>query len=311
MKTYRSQPWGLALLGLLLASACGEDFDPYGRITEFRVLALRADPPDVRSGERTRIEALVVGTATTALVQYRWRWCPLIGSPNQGFECLLDEATLGAFLPPGVELPSFELGQAASAELAYPSSPEALSALCDALSRTDIPNFQSQVSCDDGFEVYVRLDAEFEGRTQSVLKTVRFLIDPDATPNANPTQLSLDLPARVERDEDIDLRVNLDSADAETYEGVPRDDPGGEARELRERLIVSWFATAGTFDPERDSFIDGERDLGEAEETTWTSPLPADFDRDEVDFFVVLRDDRGGTTWTDGALQLAEGGSSP
>jgi hypothetical protein len=68
-----------------------------------------------------------------------------------------------------------------------------------------------------------------------------------------------------------------------------------EARALsvrREAMVVSWFATAGSFDAERTGHPEDEADQRESA-NVWTAPSTPG----EVTLWVVLRDDRGGVGW--------------
>jgi hypothetical protein len=38
---------------------------------------------------------------------------------------------------------------------------------------------------------------------------------------------------------------------------------------------------------------------------TWTSPLPSTLPEGTVDVYAVIRDDHGGVSWSQGALQVA------
>ena len=296
---------GKLVLFAVLAGACADDLDPYGRVLGFRILALRAEPPELHVGQETVVDAFVVGV-DPATVEYRWSWCPFLGEPASGFACAVDEIALQAALPPGVRLPTFDRGSGATANFAYAVPTEVIVGLCSALQGLEVPDFQSRTQCDGGLDIYMRLDATANGQTISALKEVRLSTDPSRPPNQNPRTLEIALRnggpedlvrSDLLRNEQIELRAALDPEDAENYLGVPVGDPGGEIRPLRERLIVSWFSTAGSFDPERDAFLDGERSLEEASRTRWTTPLPADAPSAQVDLFVVLRDDRGGATW--------------
>ncbi|MEM6731722.1 MAG: hypothetical protein AAF658_09205, partial [Myxococcota bacterium] len=93
-----------------------------------------------------------------------------------------------------------------------------------------------------------------------------------------------------------DLVAEVPEESAESYPG--------EDGVVRERLILSWFTTAGELGSERDTFIDGERGFDEARDVEWTAPPPGDAVDGAVDFYVVVRDDRGGVNWTEGSLTV-------
>lgn len=67
-----------------------------------------------------------------------------------------------------------------------------------------------------------------------------------------------------------------------------------ETREVvrrREAITVSWFATGGAFDTDRSAR--GEDEMETTSDDGWTAPAEAG----KVMLWVVLRDDRGGTSW--------------
>jgi hypothetical protein len=66
----------------------------------------------------------------------------------------------------------------------------------------------------------------------------------------------------------------------------------------RETLRASWFATAGVFRDSRSSLVRGAD--GAWSGNVWTAPSRAQ----SVTLWVVLRDDRGGTTWQTYALEV-------
>jgi hypothetical protein len=86
-----------------------------------------------------------------------------------------------------------------------------------------------------------------------------------------------------------DCRTPLGCGGAETYVAF---DPASRAVvSRRETMRVTWFATAGSFGEERTGRT--SEDLGRESQNAWTAPLAAG----DVVVWVVLRDDRGGTSW--------------
>ena len=56
----RNDNWfrGLLLAGALAQTACGSDFDPGSRVTDFRLMAVQADAPFAAPGEQVHVKAL-------------------------------------------------------------------------------------------------------------------------------------------------------------------------------------------------------------------------------------------------------------
>ncbi|MCA9521234.1 MAG: hypothetical protein KC609_09685 [Myxococcales bacterium] len=71
----------------------------------------------------------------------------------------------------------------------------------------------------------------------------------------------------------------------------------GEVRDERERIVYNWYATEGGFSPDESGGRKGILGSGETDvdpKTTWNSP---DDYTGEVTFWVVIRDERGGSSW--------------
>src|SRR5262249_11897702 len=69
----------------------------------------------------------------------------------------------------------------------------------------------------------------------------------------------------------------------------------------REVLTISWFATRKSFEFSRSGYAPPPL-APERTDTTWTDDTGM---AGRVRFWVVMRDDRGGVGWTDGALEVA------
>jgi hypothetical protein len=67
----------LLLLFAVAASSCSPPFDPLSKLDSLRVLAMRADPPEVRPGGATLITALLHEPLGLGTAQRRWRACLL------------------------------------------------------------------------------------------------------------------------------------------------------------------------------------------------------------------------------------------
>ncbi len=67
----------------------------------------------------------------------------------------------------------------------------------------------------------------------------------------------------------------------------------------REGIRVSWFSTAGDFEHDRTGSSEAEADVTTSD-NTWTAPG----DKGPVPLWVVLRDDRGGSSWVEGQVDV-------
>jgi len=167
---------GALLLGIL-GTSCGRVFDPYWRIVDFRVLALRTSEPELRPGETAIIDALTFSPDGDP-IEYQWEWCPFRTQPSQSFECPFTKDELDqlfreqANLPDGFSLPipDFDLGTNPTAELAYPATPALIRGFCESLQSAleDLPPQIAAtvpvVDCKRGLDVSLRLTARSGGK---------------------------------------------------------------------------------------------------------------------------------------------------
>lgn len=124
--------------------------------------------------------------------------------------------------------------------------------------------------------------------------TVRFRLQPD------PGQTPLDQLDRLSEAFTATRTEALDDGTTRTF-----------TVQTREQLLFSWFSETGLFDASRTGFLpdtiqNSDRPDGipiaEAWDTTrenfWEAPKPGDFPGGETRIYLVVRDGRGGTSWT-------------
>lgn len=216
MSKYPKLAMVLAAAGLL--GACTPEFDPFWRITDFRVLAIKSSEPQLRPGETATLEAL---TSSSEPIEYAWEWCPFRTSAGDRFECPFTRDELEEIIveqsdgqiPEDFDLPipDFDLGNEAQAQLDYPGSEPLLRAYCESLQGflTDAPealeNLVPTVDCDRGFEITVRLVARsgdkeiVSGKRLAIWLEPRDGITPDQT-NENPVVSAIEIRPRSESD---------------------------------------------------------------------------------------------------------------
>jgi hypothetical protein len=299
----------LSLLGLGLATGCGPDFDPYNRLTGLRVLAIQSDPAAPGPGETTTLTPLVFTPEPGAAVTYAWSWCPFPGEASAGYPCQVTREQLMMMTGGAVNVPSFDLGAGPTAMLAHTIDPMVLRALCGGQ-----PGVPQIADCEGGFPVQVRVKVASAGDEVDTVYTLRLRID--SPPNANPkidglaaVIEAMDRPIGAEpvvtltRNKETAIKTLVSEAQSETYPG--KNDDGQPDPNARERLFVSWFVEGGDTKDEVTGYIPGRTELKVLQENKWSAPKTKDYAKDTARLYVVLRDNRGGVSWTSGIVRLA------
>ncbi len=306
----------LIAVGALALVGCESDFTPYEELDRPRLLAIAADGSELAPDDATTLSALV----TEANATYQWSWCPLVGTADEGYPCLVTEAELQAAIDAAigagqVTVPPFDLGTADTATLDHAIPPAVWQGFCQALQESPLPGPVEFPRCDDKFEVSILLDVDVDGAPQRGRREVALLYDDSAPPNATPL-----IAGAVAIDPDTNERIDLDGGtlrrgvtytleldigadQIETYARVPVE--GGPAEMVLEDLRASWFHDeGGELDHAATSFLDGSTDLDDLRTNEYTTPTAEERAADTARLFVVLRDDRGGTSWLEATVVL-------
>lgn len=300
----------ISLLLLVAAAAgCADEFDPYEDVRTPRLLAIAADPPTVAPGDSVAFSTLVTEAGAT----HRWSWCPLVGSGAEGYPCLVEQAQVQAAvdqaLGPGqVTVPDFDLGTGDTASLEHAIPPEVWIGLCEALSDGALPPGIPLPACEDGFDVAVRVDVTMGQTVITGTRELRLLFDGAVGVNRAPVATGLvaihpDTGAEIaiadagtatlERGVEYGLRLDLADDQAETV--------GSEVEKLR----ISWFHQGGEIDRSATG-SNATTTLAEARENDWLTPLAEDWPETTARLFLVVRDDRGGTSWLLRSVELSQ-----
>lgn len=250
MRPFRAWPL-LILLGLSsLLPACGPEFEPYWRILDFRILAIRTSEPQQRPDEVATIEALAYTTPGNE-IEYQWEWCPFRTSASDRFECPFTREEIeeiireqaGDDLPDDFEIPlaEFDLGNERSFEFPYPAPEPLLREYCQSFQAflTDAPpeiaNVVPTVDCDRGFEATVRLVANSGGKEIIAAKRINLWLRPtgeDAIDQENGNPDIVDLEIRPEftrdaeylREQGIEWVVDPSRPKSEWWVRIPEDE---------------------------------------------------------------------------------------
>ncbi|HTV17574.1 MAG TPA: hypothetical protein VMG12_02860, partial [Polyangiaceae bacterium] len=102
--------------------------------------------------------------------------------------------------------------------------------------------------------------------------------------------------APIAADTRVALSVAWRPEDAEAYVWI--DPVTATLQTRRESMLVSWFATAGSFARDRSEVAEGDASTGAT--NTWQAPL----EPGPVVFWAVLRDSRGGTAFVERTISV-------
>ena len=271
------RPALLFALAALLAG-CPANLEEQSRVSKLRVLAVRADPAELvltadGGPPATTLTALAVEPGGTP-IDLRFALCrEITGAPSPTLPC---PGALGIELPDAGPL-SARLDLADPAIVAFASAAQLDGGAFDAGSGI-------QQILDEGVPLLIGFTASAGPQRLDGFSVVTLRSDARGPADANPQVL--------------DLRIG-DGGVIQTKEIVrlqpvtaPKDDPA-------KKYVFSFFATAGEISSLRSTDTTA---TGQPAETwvEWTAPdAPA-----TVQFWVVLRDDRGGVAWLARAAQV-------
>ena len=298
------------------AAACSPSFTPPELIDKLRVLALRNDPVNPNPGETTTFEALIYTPPSAAAldISYAWSWCPLLGDPNNGYACPLTQADLQDVADSMglTDAPPLTLGTAATQDFENQFPTDALAELCqDGINGVPI-------DCQGGFPVRVNLTVTQGGTARLATTVLQLPTSAGAVSNVNPVfdptgpalaavlggvEQAISEPATLTlpRLQETDLRAHVTDDQAESYVSIDND---GRPTLSRENLQLDWFVETGAVEFFQTGYLPESTDLTQFLENTWTPGSTADYARNQARLIVVLRDNRGGASWTEGAVNL-------
>ena len=301
------------ILAAALAGGCSPGFDPYNRLTEMRVLALKSDPVAPAPGETTTLSSLIYLPSGEEIASLRWSWCPFAGNATDGYPCLITEEELAQLGGGSAEdIPPFDLGDGETAALEHTLDPDLLAAVCR--------NTEDQpvvLDCDGGFPVQIKLTVRSQsGEEVDSVRTLRLRFSDEHDPNQNPwaegllavldggeTDIGSEPTVTLPRSTETVVRAKVPADVIETYTGT---DDNGAPEEKLEQIILTWFVESGDTKSMRTTFIDGIEPLEDAVENEWTPDGPEDYPGDTSQIVVVVRDDRDGVAWQTGVVSLRD-----
>jgi hypothetical protein len=313
-----------ALLALVcFIFGCGETFKPESVVADFRVLGIKAEPADLRPGDTTSLTALVADPKR-APTERTLLWLSCDPDPfGAGRNACSDIAQLqdlsqivtndgSVSFPPGMRTAGF-------GDLVAYTAPSDLFSVLAADDRRRLTGTVAQILMLAVAEAVSPLATQEDrdallGRIQRkevpfIASLFRIRVSEDPQRNTNPTLESISVGGRPVRFDGSLLRVSstqesawVTRAPASAFETYDLLTPtGSEARS--ESLLASYYTTVGRFSRERVS-------LGNNIESFYRPPgfenndeLPDDR---QGQFFVVVRDTRGGQVWTQVGFYLCD-----
>lgn len=318
MKSFLFDPtrWGgPALVFASLATGCGNDFDPSSRVNTLRVLAVRADLPYAQPGDTVSLDTLSHDPDGRTLT-WGWAVCenPEDASTLGCVEALRRRAARGedVRLTTGESLDRFTvtIPDDALTRAPKPLPGRALEGVVavacpgtlEDLIRTDTtPEDPLPFVCRDGrgrrlstFDFVVGMKRIFvRGKDRNANPEIaRVTWDGEDWPETHIPTVSA-CAKQTNKTDDCDAklrhRVQVKATPESAESGT---DETGESFE--EQLVVQYYADDGTF-------ADDVR-IAASPETDWVAGPNAR--GKELHFWLVLRDDRGGVTWTERRVQV-------
>lgn len=310
--------WRLAgVVGALLLAAgaggCDTGFESPEIVLDLRVLGVEAEPPEVVTDvdpERpwnatwapVTLTALVADPYETRGLGFAMRACP----PTRSLRCDDEDA------------PVLDLGSGLAGDPEVTGGGDVRGLL-----EVEFGLLEAAVRADDlegfgGVKIQVEIRIAPEGAPEQEVVASKFVLfsprlPPERVANTNPTMIEILAdgvpwpPGRcgetgptleVAPEQIVELQPVEGEGARETYV-VPTFDGG--ARTFTEYLVYSWFATAGSFSPGRSG---GPTDLfGNVPltRTRWRAPAEP---QEAIPFWIVQRDERGGTSWTERCLRV-------
>jgi len=275
-------------------AACSPTFtDRPSLISGPRLLAVRGEPAEARSGDTVAYELLVADADAS---KAQWQYC---NTPKP-----LDENNIVATGCLDGQLPAIGTGSRVSAvlpanacQLFGPDPPPPVQGKPPLRPRDpDVSGgyyqpVRIQVGGVTGFGLErITCNLASAGAEISIDFARRY------TANLNPVLMGVSPTAPVQAGQSVTLTASWTPESAEKY---PVYDLAALALvDHREALRVSWFATAGAF--EHDTTGRGEEELETFADNRWTAPKQTGM----VTMWVVLRDSRGGVAWIERDVEV-------
>ena len=299
------------MAGLFSLSACGDDgLDAKSVLKNYRVLAMRSDPPALTLTEPTEISLYDfhpgdLDSSGRPDIEYQWKICPFsLGSVTQ-YKCLFDEVSLDALVQIGAgetqadDVDDLRESRPQATSTLKMTANDLLSLLGDDLQmqmeqlEMGAGMLGSDLSFFDAGQIilYIKLEVKIVGEQDfSAVKSLPLILNADVQVNENPDLIGIDadlltMPTELRVDQDVKLEAQFSNTTSEEY--IPLLSAEAESQDQEpelqtESLLFSWYTTSGTFD----------KPIRLAEDTSTNLTLGEDSGNHRI--YLTLRDGRGG-----------------
>jgi hypothetical protein len=275
-------------LAVLLAAGCSSTFTPASVVEDLRVLAIVAEPPEVRPpaapgdpNETVTLRAVAVAPPATpggparapAAADVAWSFCPFSIGASSGYACAVPSCET-ALLP---------------VNGSFTVDPIARSLACLAALGGALPGAPAGSGLPQQIEVLVRYQATLDGVAREAVQRIPvWTTAPPATVERNLNPVIADVTTGADCTAaagscavgSVPITVSIDPASFQPY-------PAGD-RTAVETVVVSFFTTAGRFKDER-----GQATAGAPQTSVLLEAKELGGAREAL-VWVVARDLRGG-----------------
>lgn len=284
-------------LFFLVFSGCVKEFESQSRIDKFRIVAVKLQPPSALPGEMIRVTPVVSDPSNGKSPIIVFLVCEPF--PHQtGRQCLEGGGIFTTYIGDKLE---FEAGQLQEGKMRK----EVYVTVLACAGSIIIPDFEE-------------LEYKFCAGGPSDIAIKKVLIESREDRNCNPeiARVEFHLKGGEERVVlqpgdgpfsagcnngcgQVDIKVYLPRESIQEYEVVRF----GENQREVEALFVSWFSTAGSFSHSRTfNYKNKDGEIVFSNDYDFPTSNSEDFTGDDIDFYFVVYDGRGGvdyftTTW--------------
>jgi hypothetical protein len=311
-----------ALAALVLLAGCQSPFAPSSLIEGLRVLAVKAEPPELAPGETSTLTVLAAETNQKNPVMFDWARCNLAPGPT-------DPAINRSCILPPADGPSPLTPLTGATEVNTLSTPSHLEQLAVTMPQVTadqlgLPDYtlgvyvpyrvtasafgvgSSDMGADQVMAFYrLRLATGLEARNHNPrIHGVYEIGSPDTLDAGSADWMRLhdlqDQPVVIAAQQQLRLRALLDIDSIENFLILDGDPRLKQFKLVEEQPRVLWYASAGSFDHAVTGLDDADV-VFTLDDNSGNAPIPPP--QSTIYFWIVVHDERGGTDFA--ARQIA------
>ena len=325
---YRPARMRSALALLLAMVGCSSPLPPGSRVDKLRVLAVRAEPPEVQPGQMTSLDTLTAlplyntVDASAPVVTYLWLACVEAVGSSAPFPCTLPSGSDAGVTP---NIPVCDSSTGTNLCLIGDGPTQRYtptSAALDASGSSSASVLITVVVADQeaGGAVGCAYDASQGSGTPTnpdhcTVSLKRLTVSRSTTPNHNPTLASVTLDgAAIDQNGAAHWKLAPDNTTVSGTLSATRTPGSAEVKSdgTYETLFLSWYVSAGSLENRRSTFFPNDcpdaclkTDPPVTVTTLWDFSTAADAMQyaptGEVLLWAILHDDQDGVGWVSGS----------